>query len=68
MIRINDYKGIDFSIDDIDNLINILKEVKEFYQNNDDWFDIREIPNSEVIIQGSDRDNIWIEDIRNIIE
>lgn len=69
MIKMDNY-GIDFSIDDIDNLIEVLEDIKNYYQNpdNDDkWYDIIKMPDSNVIIQGSDRDNIWIEKIDNVM-
>lgn len=66
MMRFNDeIKAFDFSIDDIDNIINALIMARDIIKR-DGCLDITDIDNkSGIIIQASDEENIWIEPVEN---
>ena len=69
MVKFSDeIKALDFSIDDIDRIIEVLQKVKKTLETDDEWgYDIDEISDG-IIIQAYDRDHIWIEPVSNITD
>lgn len=69
MVKFSDeINALDFSIDDIDKIIEALQKAKKALEADDEWgYDIDEISDG-IIIQASDRNHIWIEPVSNITD
>jgi hypothetical protein len=62
----NEIKALDFSVEDIDKLIDALQEAKRLLETYD-HIDIAYVDDG-IILQASDRDHIWIEPVSNITD